>query len=461
MSLLPIMKTSLPLILVTLLSCISAAAGKPNIVLMMIDDLGAEAIGCYGGQSYPTPHIDALADRGMKFENAFSMPACMVSRATLLTGRYGFRSNLPFNDTPWVRENSWGKGEITFANLLKDAGYATGISGKWQLCEHDRYPNHLDDLGFTHQNSWAWWKDGETKRRYWGPGFYRDKKFVDEAATIYGPDRFCDWTIEFMREQVAAEKPFLAYYPMVLIHHPWPQTPDNKDTPQPGWTEADNLREHPKQKFSQPNFNAMVAYTDKMVGRITAAIDELGIAENTLFILTSDNGTIAKIISQYQGHPVQGGKMRLNEAGSRVPLIAVWKGKITAGSMNNSLIDFSDFAPTLADLAGTAMPADRVIDGMSFLPQLLGQANAPQRDWVFSRYRDRSFVRGKKYRLSNNGALHDMSQDRYAPTLIDQPNAEAAQSRKQLRAVYQSLKHPVGPKAGRPPRLILSTESSE
>ncbi|TWU62552.1 Arylsulfatase precursor [Crateriforma conspicua] len=123
---------------------------------MLIDDLGAEAVGCYGGESYSTPNIDALAERGMRYDNAFSMPARMVSRATMLTGRYAFRSNLPFNDTPLVRRDSWGRGEITFGNLLADAGYVTGISGKWQLCEHEKYPDHLSDLGFDHQNAWAW-----------------------------------------------------------------------------------------------------------------------------------------------------------------------------------------------------------------------------------------------------------------------------------------------------------------
>lgn len=426
------------------------------MVLMLIDDLGAEAIGCYGGESYLTPNIDALAERGMRFENAHAMPACMPSRVTLLTGRYAFRSYLPFNDTNWIRKTGWGKGEISFANLMKDQGYATAISGKWQLAEHGRYPEHLDQFGFTHQNPWGWWRDEVTTRRYWGPTFFRDHQWLEMGKDIYGPDEFCRYMIDFMREQTEAGKPFLAFYSMTLIHHPWPQTPDNAEVPQEGWSSEDNLLEHPHHKWSQANFDAMIRYTDKLVGRMSAAIDELGIGEDTLFILTADNGTISKVTSQYQGKAVRGGKMQLKESGTRVPFIAVWPGKIEPGSVNANLIDFSDVLPTLADLADAEVPQDRVIDGKSFLPQLLDEEDAPSREWVYARYGRESFVRSQDFRLSNDGVLHDMREDRYDPDQVAPDSSpEAAQAWKGLKAAFRSLDHPVGRNAGPPPRLSL------
>ncbi len=438
------------LLLLAAVSFNGFCADKPNVVLVMIDDLGAEAIGCYGGESYPTPNIDALAKKGMRFENAYSMPACMPSRVTLLTGRYAFRSNLEFNKTQWIRDTGWGKGEITFANLLKDQGYATAISGKWQLCEHDVVPDHLDRLGFTHQNSWGWWRNDVTTRRFWGPTFYREKEWVELGPEEYGPDHFAGYLIDFMKEQKKQGKPFMAYYPMTLIHHPWPQTPDNKDVPQDGWNDQDNFLEHPHQKWSKPNFDAMIAYTDKVVGRMWKAVEDLGLEKDTLFILTSDNGTIGKVTSRYQGRDVSGGKMTVKESGSRVPLIAVWPGRIKAGSVNDSLVDFSDFLPTLVELAGAELPDDRKIDGVSFLGQLLGRKNAPNRDWVYSRYANRAFVRGRKYRLLIGGALQDMSGDRYDPRQIPMEqvrnsDSEAAQAYRKLKQVFESMDHKVGP----------------
>jgi len=439
-----------------------AASERPNIVLVLIDDLGAEAIGCYGGESYSTPHMDALAEKGMRFENAYSMPACMPSRVTLMTGRYAFRSNLPYNDTPWVKREGWGKGEITFANLLQEVGYTTAFSGKWQLCLHDVYPDHLDQMGFQFQNAWGWERGEEFTRRYWKPTFYRDHEWLENVEEIYGPDEFCRYLTDFAAE--AEEKghaPFFAYYAMTLLHSPWPQTPDNLDVPQPGWTAEDNLRSHRTRKWSQANFDAMVAYADKLIGRLAAKIEELGLAENTLLLVTSDNGTIPAVTSRYDGKDVRGGKMRASEAGTRIPFFAVWPGHIEPGSVNTNLVDFSDFMPTIAEIAGAELPKDRVIDGQSFADQLLGEEGAPARSWVYARYGDRAFVRGPRYRLSMNGDLHDMSVDRYAPTLVPRaeslpktkPEAEATQERMRLREVFLELEHPVGPNAKKAPRL--------
>ena len=313
----------------------------------MIDDLGAEAVGAYGGTSYQTPEMDKLAAKGMRFDNAFAQPMCMISRATLMSGRYGFRSGLPRNIDPVARGGvGWGKNEITFANLLQDAGYTTAISGKWHLCQFDRHPNHLTEKGFEYQHAWAWIMGEDRTRRYWESTYYREKNVKKDGPGIYGPDIFCQYITDFMTEHKDDEKPFFAYYPMVLVHSPWPQTPENINDSQPGWTPEDNLRIPETQKWSAPNFTSMVEYTDTLIGRVATAIEKLGIAEDTLLLVTADNGTYRKASSRHKGNTLQGGKGQVSDIGTRVPFFAVWKGKITPGSVNNNLIDFTDVLPT-------------------------------------------------------------------------------------------------------------------
>ena len=218
----------LALILLPLAIVNADTMARPNIVFVMIDDLGAETVGAYGGQSFATPHMDKLATQGMMFDNAFAAPMCMISRATLMSGRYGFRSGFPSNNDRVARTgDGWGKTEITVANLLQDAGYTTAISGKWHLCQFDRQPDHLSEKGFEYQNAWAWIKGENRTRRYWESTYYREKEFVQDGPGIYGPDEFCRYVTDFMAEHQDDEKPFFVYYPMVLVHSPWPQTPDN------------------------------------------------------------------------------------------------------------------------------------------------------------------------------------------------------------------------------------------
>lgn len=417
----------------------------PNIVLVMIDDLGAEAVGCYGGESYSTPHMDALANAGMKFNHAYASPACMVSRAMLMSGRYGFRSGLPKNLDGVARENGgWGEHEITVANLLQEAGYTTAMSGKWHLAQTDRFPKHLSEKGFEHQNAWAWITGESRTRRYWEASSHRNGQEVMDPPGVYGPDQYCDYIIDFIMSQKDSNKPFFAYYPMVLLHSPWPQTPDNIDDPQEGWTPKDNLRIPETQKWSQQNFNAMVAYADKLIGRVANAIEDLGLAENTLLLVTSDNGTISKVTSQYQGRSIQGGKMRAKEAGARVPFFAIWKGQIPPGSTNDSLIDFTDILPTLVELGNGTIPEDRTIDGTSFLGQLLGESNPPTREWVFIGYGNFAITRSHDHILNAQGILSDISEDPYNPRPIEPASFSDTEHRAfmNLNEAMSSLRHP-------------------
>ncbi len=423
----------------------ATSALRPNIVFMMIDDLGAEAVGNYGGESYQTPHMDKLATQGMKFENAFAMPMCMIARATLMSGRYGFRSGLPSNIDPVARTgDGWGKDEITVANLLQNAGYTTAISGKWHLCQFDRHPDHLTKKGFEYQNAWAWIIGEERTRRYWESTYYREKELITDGPGVYGPDELCRYAMDFMEAHKDSEKPFFLYYPMVGVHSPWPQTPDNIDVPQRGWSPEDNLRIPETQKWSQPNFKAMIEYSDKLVGRVAAKIEGLGIAENTLLIVTADNGTFKRASSRFNGEMLNGGKGSTFDIGTRVPFFAVWKGKIVEGSINQNLIDFTDILPTLVELGGGERPLDRILDGQSFLGQLLGEKDAPARDWVFACNGDKRSVRGKNYSLNERGQLFDLTRNRYEPELLNKGalTTEQRTEFRRLSDVMVSLEYP-------------------
>jgi len=431
---------------ISLLVCASfAAESRPNIVFVMIDDLGAEQIGVYGGESYKTPNMDALAEKGMLFSNAFAQPMCQISRATLMSGQYGFRVGFPKNnDRPLSSKDGWGKDQPSVANLLQNAGYTTAISGKWHLAHLDHHPDHLTDQGFEFQNVWAHVIGGTRTRRYWETTYYREKKFITDGPGIYGPDQFCKYVTDFMAEHKDDERPFFIYYPMVLVHFPFPQTPDNIDDPQPGWTPEDNLRIAEQKKWSAQNYTAMVEYTDKLIGRVVQQIDALGLAENTLLIVTADNGSYRMTKTQYKGQPIGGGKGRVTDSGARVPFIAYWKGKIEPGSVNENLIDFTDVLPTLAELGGAELPKDRRLDGRSFLGQLLGQDDAPTREWVFIGNLPKGMIRADGFSLDAAGQLYDLRENRYEPEPVQEGTyTEVHQTyHRLLSAAMVSLDHP-------------------
>ncbi|MEI6890799.1 MAG: sulfatase-like hydrolase/transferase [Pontiella sp.] len=435
----------------------SADESKPHIIFVMIDDLGAEQVGVYGGESYQTPNMDALAEQGMLFNNVFAQPMCMVSRATLMSGRYGYRSGLPKNiDSVASTGDGWGKNEITVANLLQDAGYTTAISGKWHLGKFDVQPNHLTDKGFAYQNAWAWIVGNERTRRYWETTYYREKKFVTDGPGIYGPDQFCKYVTDFMTDHKDDEQPFFIYYPMVLVHSPFPQTPDHLHEPQSGWTPEDNLRTAENKKWNENNYASMVEYTDKLIGRIVRKMDELGIMENTLLIVTADNGSYKRSSAEYLGQTIKGGKGSVTDGGTRVPFIACWKGMIQPGSVNENLVDFTDVLPTLVQLGGGEFPKNLDLDGMSFLDQMLGQENAPSRDWVFMGNLPKGMIRADQFSLDAADQLYDLRKNRYKPALVKKGTyTEIHQTYyNRLSVAMESLDHPYtkgpgGQKVGR------------
>lgn len=330
---------------------------KPNIVLILADDVGYEIPSYSGGTSYKTPHIDRLAKEGMQFTECHAAPNCTPSRVMLMTGKYNFR-----NYTGWrVLDTS----QYTFANLLKDEGYQTMIAGKWQL---DGGKAAMEKFGFRKQRVFdpisSIDENDANQFRYKNPHLYQNGIFMPDTASrsYYSEDLFVSYITNFIDDN--ADRPFFIYYPLSLCHTPFSPSPDDPDydawNP---WTSS------PSKKY----FPGMVSYMDKVVGQIVNKIEKAGLTNNTIIIFAGDNGTPNAIVSLFNGIQVPGSKGQTTEYGTHVPLIVKWPGKIAAGSVNNNLVDFPDFLPTMAEMAGTSVPPKfGTTDGISFYSQLTG-----------------------------------------------------------------------------------------
>lgn len=370
----------------------SVQAERPNIVLIMADDLGFECIGANGGTSYKTPVLDDLASQGVRFSHCYSQPICTPSRVKLMTGIYNVRNYAEFG----LLEKS----QTTFANLLRDSGYATCIVGKWQLGKDKSLPKHF---GFDEHCLWQLLR---RPSRYPSPGMEVNGEPIDFAPG-YGPDVATEYALEFIDRH--HEQPFLLYYPMILTHCPFEPTPDSEDW-DPGSKGSKTYKGDPKY------FGDMVTYMDKQVGRILDQLDRLGVRENTLVLFTGDNGTDEPVVSMLDGRKVAGAKGKTTDGGTHVPLIAHWKGKTSQGAVCDDLVDFSDFLPTMCEVSEVEVPSSTSIDGRSFLPQLLGEKGNP-REWIYVWYArnggvsGREFTRNRRYKLYRSGEFYDIEKD--------------------------------------------------
>jgi len=343
---------------------------KPNILFIMVDDLGKEWISCYGAEDIETPNIDALAKDGMLFNNAYSMPQCTPSRTTLLTGKYPYR-------TGWV--NHWDvprygvgyfdwkqKENMTFARILKDAGYKTAAAGKWQINDFRVEPRAMEKHGFE---DWCMWTGGEgqnppSDKRYWDA--YINTPAGSKTYTgKFGPDIYTEFLIDFIKKN--AGEPMMLYFPMALTHTPFTSTPD-----MPGV--KDDMEKH----------IAMVLYTDKIVGQLVHSLDETGIRDNTIIIFSTDNGTSRSITGRRNGIEVTGSKALKTENGVCAPFIVNCPGLVPSGAVTDALTDFTDLLPSFLELAEAEAPSDLIIDGKSIAPLMLGNAKDSPRDWIMA-----------------------------------------------------------------------------
>lgn len=387
--------STLTILVGLLLGAFTAQANdQPNIILIMADDMGYEALSSNGSESCKSPNLDKLAAKGVRFTNCFSNPICTPSRVKLMTGQYNVRNYVKFG---WLDRE-----QTTFAHQLKAAGYATAIAGKWQLGRDKDSPQHF---GFEQSCLWQHTRSGRSNE----DGKNIDRRFVNPQLEFsgvekdfnngeYGPQVCTDFICDFIDKN--KKKPFLVYYPMILTHCPFDPTPDSTDwdPKRLGSTTYKGDRNDP-----QRHFRDMVAYADKAVGQIVSQLEKSGVRDNTLIIFTGDNGTDTPIVTPWNGKKVVGGKGTMSDTGTRVPLIVNWPAGIRkAGRVVDDLVEFTDVFPTICEVTTAKLPKNHPGDGASIVPVLRNQADARRKDWIYIWYRKQVMVRNKQYSFVAN-----------------------------------------------------------
>lgn len=345
----------------------------PNILIILVDDLGKEWLSCYGAEDIQTPNIDGLAHSGILFHNVYGMPQCTPSRVTILTGQYPFRHG-------WVNHwdvPRWGGGahfdeteNPALVQEIKNAGYKTCVAGKWQIDDFRVEADALLRVGFDAFCMWTGKESGNplpSGERYHSPYIFT-KEGSRTYENAFGPDVFKDFICDFIRSN--KDSSMFIYYPMVLTHTPLVNPP--------GDSAISNAGKH----------KAMVKYTDRITGEIVRTLEEEGIRDHTLIIWTTDNGTTGKITGSLNGRAVKGGKSATSEAGICLPFIVSWPSIIEPGQASDALIDFTDILPTCLDIIGkevggkyTSAEKTHSIDGVSFKQVLMNNENS-KREWI-------------------------------------------------------------------------------
>lgn len=393
---------------------------RPNVILIMADDMGFECLSANGSESYSTPNLDRLAAKGIRFTKTISQPLCTPSRVKIMTGKYNYRN---YDYFTYLNPK-----ERTFGNMMKEAGYATCIVGKWQLnglahnlpgTTDNSRPHHF---GFEEYCLWQMTKHRREGERFANPLLEQNGIVLPRNEDAYGPAVVSEYATSFIRRH--KDQPFFLYYPMILVHDPFVPTPDSKE-----W--ADRTKRYKK---NPAYFKDMVTYTDKIVGNIVDELERQGIADNTLLIFTGDNGTHYSITSQTKSGAIVGAKGNTIEAGTHVPMVAYWPAKIKQGQVYDGLIEFSDFYPTLADLVG----ATESVDGKSFYNLLLGKKHTDRTE-VFVHYDPQwgkrvnafrnQFAQTTRYKLYQDGKFYDLKTDK----LEERPISESAMNKETKR----------------------------
>jgi arylsulfatase len=356
----------------------SAAAKKPNIVFILTDNLGYGEPGCYGGgvlRGAATPRIDRLAVEGLRLLNFNTEAQCTPSRSALLTGRFAIRSGTvkvprggaPYGLTQW---------EITLAELLSGHGYATGHFGKWHLGDIEgRFPT---DQGFdewygipntTDESLWTTAVGFDPKSAptpHILEGRKGGKSRVVEVYDVNARRRIdtesTRRTVDFMKRSAKAGRPFYAYVPLTQVHYPILPNPDFAG------------------RTGNGDFADALAETDHHVGEIVDAVKELGLAENTVIVFTSDNGAEELLSGRGWAGPWSGSYFTAMEGSLRVPFIVRWPGQIPAGRVSNEIVHQVDTFTTLARMAGAAVPGDRIVDGVDQTDFFLGRQEKSNRE---------------------------------------------------------------------------------
>lgn len=424
-------------------------ARKPNFVFILVDDMGWVDAVCYGSKFFRTPNIDRLAAQGMKFTDAYSAsPVCSPTRAALMTGKDPARVRITsFSGTqgptadqklaPPFFEKRLAHSEIVIANALKSAGYVSANIGKWDLGGKPYFP---EDHGFD--VSFGAGGGGMVKTHFypWGGNWN-----VEGKEGEYLADRLTEESEKFI--EANKDKPFFLYLSHYAVHLPLEAKEEI--------TEKYRVRVKPGQAQNNPVYAAMMESVDDSVGRIMAKLEEVGVADNTVVIFTSDNGGLDISEMGYApatcNAPLRDGKGRLYEGGIRVPLIVRWPGMVQPGSECAVPVSTYDFYPTMLDLAGVERKG-QIIDGENIAP-LLKQTGGLERDaiyWHFPHYgnqggRPGSAIRQGDFKLikfyeNDHLELYNLKDDiSEKDNLADKMPEKAALLRKKLEDWLKSL----------------------
>lgn len=382
----------------------AADAARPNVLVIVADDLGYHDPGFQGGTDIPTPNLDGLAKDGTRCTSGYvSCPVCSPTRAGLLTGRYQQRFGHEFNPGPPAETEGTKKNvglpttEITLANQLKQAGYHTGLVGKWHLGNAKRFQpaqRGFDEsfgfLGGAHTYLPAK-EDAKS-------GIFRNGVEINEPE--YLTDAFGREGAAFIEKNSA--NPFFLYLTFNAVHVPLDTKPEK--------LEQFKSISDPKRR----SYAAMLSSLDDAVGKVLGQLEKSKVSENTLVFFISDNGGPTKGNAS-DNAPLNGVKATVWEGGIRVPYIVKWPGQIPAGKTYDQPVISLDIFPTVAAVAGTELPKDRTIDGVNLLPYLKGEVTTSPHESLFWRFGEQSAVRKGQYKLltlrSGEKHLFDLSQD--------------------------------------------------
>ncbi len=416
-----------------------ASAERPDIILVMADDVGIEGLGCYGGVSYRTPNLDRMAAAGVRFTHAYSQPLCTPTRVELMTGKDNHRN--------WTYFGILDPRERTFGHAMTDAGYATGIFGKWQLQSYDPpdLPGaearrgkgmHPKDAGFDEYALFHALHTEDKGSRYANPTMLEGRRGGEGTLKTYhgryGEDVWVEKILAFLDK--TTDKPKFVYYPMALPHWPFVPTPDSAD-----WDPTKPQEEHLRYGSD------MIEYMDTTMGNLLQGLRQRNLARETIVIFYSDNGTHLKVTSKMKdGRSIPGGKAMPTQTGIHVPLIVHCPDRYKPAVVDG-IVEASDFYPTLLELAGSKKQEEKHLDGISFVPQLVGQPT-PRRDAAFFWYDPRPgwdkekfsrhvFALNKTHKLFRDGRLFRIGELPLKETLVQQDDEQDRAARTQLQAV--------------------------
>jgi arylsulfatase A len=403
------------------------AGAKPNIIFILADDLGLDGVSCCGADSHKTPNIDALAKSGTRFETCYAAPLCGPSRCLFVTGQYAYHTggltNGSWNDAKG--KGPHGADSVSVAKSMKKAGYATCQSGKWRQVGDTPKEWGFDEY-LTDQTASGW---------YWEKKYAKNGQEINLPKEEYMPDIEQAFAVDFINRH--KDKPFFLYYAMHLVHKPSVSTPDSSN----GADQDEKARHKSDEKFYNDNIN----YMDKQVGEMVELLTKLGLREKTLVVFSGDNGTAVGYPSPLKGRMINGAKASMWEGGSRVTMIASQPGVVPADKVSKDIVSFADLHATFAEYGGGPVPAG-MTDGISFSPQLHGEAGQP-RKWAYVQLGANWFVREQGWKMNEQGQLFDMSDAPYVEKLVEAAgqSPQATEARTRLKAALDSL-NPAGGK---------------